>query len=146
MARILVVDDEDEVRAAVKRRLEREGYEVVTAASAAEASALFDKQGPSFDLVVTDMSMEETNSGLEVLQEAVAHDIFTEVIVLTAYGNVANAVESMRRGAFDYLEKNTPGIDVYELLIMKVSQAMDRRRAAVSTVRRLEGAAARRGS
>jgi DNA-binding NtrC family response regulator len=143
MSRILVVDDEDEVRAALKRRLEREGFKVTTAASAAEAKEIVQAQSPSFDVVVTDMSMEETNSGLDVLQDAIAHDIFTEVIVLTAYGNVTNAVESMRRGAFDYLEKNVPGADVFELLALKVGQAMERRRAAISTVRRLEEYAVR---
>ena len=143
MSRILVVDDEDEVRAALKRRLEREGYEVTAAASSAESVEVIQSQNPTFDVVVTDMSMEETNSGLMVLQEAIAHDIFTEVIVLTAYGNVSNAVESMRRGAFDYLEKNVPGVDVFELLALKVGQAMERRRSAVSTVRRLEEHAAR---
>lgn len=146
MSRILVVDDEDEVRAALKRRLEREGYDVTTAASAAEAASVIQAQSPSFDVVVTDMSMEETNSGLQVLQSAVAHDIFTEVLVLTAYGNVANAVESMRRGAFDYLEKNIPGVDVYELLMLKVGQALERRRMAVGTVRRLEEYARRQAS
>jgi Response regulator containing CheY-like receiver, AAA-type ATPase, and DNA-binding domains len=84
------------------------------------------------------MSMEQGDSGLSVLRDALASDVFTEVIVLTAYGNVANAVESMRRGAFDYLEKNVPGIDVYELLALKIGQAMERRRTAVGTIRRLE--------
>src|SRR5437868_11747314 len=107
MSRILVVDDEDEVRAALKRRLEREGYDVETASSSVEASEVLRATQQPFDVVVTDMSMEETNSGLRVLNDALVHDIFTEVMVLTAYGNVANAVESMRRGAFDYLEKNT---------------------------------------
>jgi DNA-binding NtrC family response regulator len=138
MAKILVVDDEDEVRAALKRRLAREGYDITTAASAAEATALFREESNVFDVVVTDMSMEEADSGLLVLQEAVTNDLFTEVLVLTAYGNVANAVESMRRGAFDYLEKNVPGVDVYELLAIKIDQAMERRRASVNTVRRLE--------
>jgi DNA-binding NtrC family response regulator len=138
MSRIFVVDDEDEVRAALQRRLQREGYEVLTASSAAEAARIIHDQTPSFDVVITDMSMEEAASGLQVLQDALSHDIFTEVIVLTAYGNVANAVESMRRGAFDYLEKNRPGVDIYELLIMKVTQALERRRSAVGALRRLE--------
>lgn len=138
MSRILVVDDEDEVRAALKRRLERESYDVTMASNAADAAEKIHAQNPTFDVVVTDMSMEESDSGLSVLQEAVAHDIFTEVVVLTAFGNVTNAVESMRRGAFDYLEKNTPGVDVYELLVLKVLQALERRRSAVGTLRRLE--------
>jgi len=145
MSRVLVVDDEDEVRAALKRRLEREGYAVTTADSSAEAAEVIQAGRPPFDVVVTDMSMEETDSGLQVLQNAIAHDIFTEVIVLTAYGNVANAVESMRRGAFDYIEKNVPGIDVYEILMLKVGQALERRRAAVGTLRRLEEYGARPG-
>ncbi len=143
MPRVLVVDDEEDVRAALKRRLEREGYEVIAASSAAEAAELIEAHTPGFDLVVTDMSMEDSDSGLKVLRDAIAHDLFTEAIVLTAYGNVQNAVESMRRGAFDYLEKNVPGVDVYEMLAIKAGQALERRRTAVNTVRRMEAYAAR---
>jgi DNA-binding NtrC family response regulator len=143
MAHILVVDDEEEVRASLKRRLQREGYTVATAESAEAAARSIAGAEPGYDAVVTDMCMEEADSGLAVLKHALARDLFTEVIVLTAYGNVSNAVESMRRGAFDYLEKNVPGVDTYEVLVMKVSQALERRRAAVRTVRRLEERAAR---
>lgn len=143
MARVLVVDDEDDVREALKRRLQREGMVVETAASAAEADQALRHAGEPFDVVITDMSMEASDSGLDVLREAVAHDVFTEVIVLTAYGNVANAVESMRRGAFDYIEKNIPGVDVYELLAIKVGQAIERRRSSVAALRRLETLAKR---
>ncbi|MCX6368134.1 MAG: response regulator [Armatimonadetes bacterium] len=138
MIRILVVDDEDEVRAALARRLEREGYAVTTAGSEAEGlNALKTVEHP-YDIVVTDMNMGDPNSGMHVLEGAASRDVFTEVIVLTAYGNVANAVECMRRGAFDYIEKNMPGIDVFELLVMKLEQACQRRRQSVGTVRRLE--------
>jgi DNA-binding NtrC family response regulator len=138
MSHILVVDDEEDVRVALKRRLEREGFSVQTAASAAEARAAIREQPIPFDLVITDMSMERPDSGLDVLRDAMAHDVFTEVIVLTAYGNVTNAVESMRRGSFDYIEKNVPGVDIYEILILKAGQALERRRSAVNTIRRLE--------
>ena len=79
--------------------------------------------------------------GLQVLQAAFMRDLFAEVIVMTAYGNVANAVECMRRGAFDYIEKNAPGTDAYEVLSQKVDQAMDRRRRDVRTVELWERAA-----
>lgn len=138
MCRILVVDDEQEVREAVQRRLEREGYAVDSAPSE-EGGILRMQHAPrAYDIVITDMSMEDANSGIRILEGAVSRDVFTEVIVLTAYGNVANAVECMKRGAFDYIEKNMPGVDVYELLCIKVQQAVERRRAAVDTVRRLE--------
>ena len=138
MCRILVIDDEEAVRSAVKRRLEREGYEVETAESQAEGMEAIRTHNPSFDVVVTDMVMESPDSGLEVLRAALTTDVFSEVVVLTAYGNVANAVECMKRGAFDYVEKNIPGVDVFELLAMKVSQALERRKASVATLRKIE--------
>ena len=138
MCRILVVDDEDEVRASLARRLEREGFNVTVAASEDEGLAAMKEAVKPFDVVITDMNMGDPNSGVHILEGAVGRDVFTEVIVLTAYGNVANAVECMKRGAFDYVEKNLPGVDVYELLILKVEQALERRRSSVQTVRRLE--------
>lgn len=141
MNRILVIDDEKTVLAAVSRRLERAGHQVVTAPSAEAASAIIQAAEPAFDVIVTDMSIEEPDAGLRVLNAAFARDIFAEVIVMTAYGNVANAVECMRRGAFDYIEKNMPGVDVYELLVMKVESALDRRRQDVRAVERWERAA-----
>ena len=94
-----------------------------------------------YDVIVTDMSMDNPDSGLQVLHAAFTRDLFAEVIVMTAYGNVANAVECMRRGAFDYIEKNSPGLDVYEVLSIKIGQAMDRRRRDVRTVELWERAA-----
>ncbi len=138
MCKILVVDDEEEVRAAIQRRLTRDGYKVDTASGEAEAVGLVENADQSYDIVVTDMVMENPESGVNILTAALAEDIFTEVLVLTAYGNVANAVECMKRGAFDYVEKNIPGVDVYDLMSLKVAQALERRRSSVSTVRRLD--------
>ncbi len=138
MCRVLVIDDEEAVRAAVKRRLERDGYSVVTADCQAAGIEAIEKQSPPFDVVVTDMVMESPTSGWEVMQSALSTDVFTEVIVLTAYGNVANAVECMKRGAFDYVEKNIPGVDVFELLSLKLQQALDRRRMSLATLRKLD--------
>lgn len=138
MCRILVIDDEEAVRSAVRRRLERDGYSVDTAETQAAGIEAIDVHRPPYDVVVTDMVMESADSGLQVLQAALSSDIFTELIVLTAYGNVGNAVECMKRGAFDYVEKNIPGVDVFELLSMKVQQALDRRKASLATLRRIE--------
>jgi DNA-binding NtrC family response regulator len=137
---ILVIDDEEEARESIARRLRREGHEVETAPSQSDGITRIRDARASFDLVITDMLMEQANSGVEVLRAAVARDLFTEVIVLTAYGNVANAVECMKQGAFDYIEKNIPGVDVYDLLVIKVAQALERRKAALGTLRRLERA------
>lgn len=138
MYRILVVDDEEEVRHALQRRLQREGYQVDVAEGETDGIGKIRQASPAYDVVITDMAMENPDSGVRILEAALAHDLFSEVIVLTAYGNVANAVECMRRGAFDYVEKNIPGVDVYELLVLKIEQALERRRSAVNTLRRME--------
>ncbi len=138
--RILVIDDEEEARDSIQRRLRREGHDVETAPSQEDGIERLRTAHDSYDLVITDMLMEEANSGVAVLRAAVARDLFTEVIVLTAYGNVSNAVECMKQGAFDYIEKNIPGVDPYDLLVIKVAQALERRKAALGTLRRLERA------
>ena len=125
MAKLLIVDDEEDVRLSLERRLKRDGHAVQTAASQDEALATIEATDVPFDVVLTDMLMESPASGVEVL-------------ILTAYGNVSNAVECMKMGAFDYVEKNIPGVDVYELICIKTEQAVERRRSALSTVRRLE--------
>lgn len=137
MPRVLVVDDEEQVLSALKRRLDRAGYEITTATSEQDAVQRIRDETP-YEVIVTDMSMGDSESGLRVLQAAISRDLFAEVIVLTAYGNVTNAVECMRRGAFDYVEKNIPGVDTYELVTLKVEQAIERRRDAIRTVEKWE--------
>ena len=141
MCRVLVIDDETDVLLAVSRRLEREGYEVTPAANSEQGIEKVLHAPKPYDVIVTDMSMENPASGLEVLQAAFSRDLFAEVIVMTAYGNVSNAVDCMRRGAFDYLEKNQPGVDTYELLAEKIGQAMDQRRRDLRTIQLWERAA-----
>lgn len=138
MCRVLIVDDEESVRAAIERRLRRDGLNVHTAEGEADAVEKITGAEKPYDVVMTDMVMENPDSGLNVLKTAMEKDIFTEVIILTAYGNIANAVESMKRGAFDYVEKNLPGVDVYDLMSIKVAQALERRQSSMITVRRID--------
>ncbi len=138
MGRILVVDDEELVREVIKLRLERDGHQVDTAASEAEAIEKIRTANPPYDVVITDMVMESENSGLEVLKAALLRDVLTEVIILTAYGSIANAVECLKRGAYDYLEKNIPGVDVYDLLALKVERAMEHRAESLGLLKRLQ--------
>ena len=78
MCRILVIDDEEAVRSAVKRRLERDGYGVDTAETQEQGIEAIGTHKPPYDVVVTDMVMESPTSGLEVLQAALSSDIFTD--------------------------------------------------------------------
>jgi len=108
MARILVADDEQGLRAFVAEALEDEGHAVAQAADGAAAAQLLAKE--SFDLLLTDLKMPRLD-GLQLLRQVRAEQPELEVIVLTAYGTVDTAVEAMKLGAFDYLQKpiGSPG-------------------------------------
>jgi DNA-binding NtrC family response regulator len=99
---VLVVDDEPGMRMALKANFERDGWKVETAAGASEAVR---KCGQiRFPLVVTDVRMPD-GDGLELMRRVRAADSSTAVIVLTAFGTVAQAVQAMQNGACDYLTK-----------------------------------------
>ncbi len=99
---VLVVDDEPGMRLALKANFERDGWQVETAAGASEAVR---KCGQSrFPLVVTDVCMPD-GDGLDLMRRVRAADSSTAVIVLTAFGTVAQAVQAMQNGACDYLTK-----------------------------------------
>lgn len=100
--RILVVDDELSMRQYLEVLLRRQGYEVVTASSLGEARGRM-AEG-KLDVVVSDMRLGR-ESGLQVLREVRERSSETEVILITAFGTPAAAVEAMREGAYDYICK-----------------------------------------
>jgi len=100
--RILVVDDETNIRTALAKILEKAGYAVEAADSGDAALGLL--QDTVFDLVITDLKMVGP-SGMEVLQAGKRLHPDTEVILLTAYGTIESAVEAMKTGAYDYVTK-----------------------------------------
>lgn len=102
MATILVVDDEKNVRTSVAIALRREGHDVEIVASGEEALAVVHDQ--PFDVVLTDIRLEGM-SGLELLQTMRRDAPETEVVVMTAFGSIENAVEAMQLGAHNYLRK-----------------------------------------
>ena len=84
-------------------------------------------------MVVTDLLMETQSAadGLAVLTAAKRRP-FTQVIVVTSFGSPELSVESMRLGAFDYLERGTPGKDFREMLTSKIRLALDYRSAKLA--------------
>ncbi|RYF36533.1 MAG: sigma-54-dependent Fis family transcriptional regulator, partial [Comamonadaceae bacterium] len=101
-ARILVVDDEPDLRTLYELTLLREGYRVDAAGTLAEAWEQLD--GKKFDAVITDMRLPD-GLGLELLQRMLDQNRPERCIVMTAYGSAENAVEALKAGAFDYLTK-----------------------------------------
>jgi DNA-binding NtrC family response regulator len=100
--RILVVDDEANIRSALAKLLSKLGHRVESAGSAQEALQLL--QPGRYRVVITDLKMPGVD-GLSLLRQIKAADNSVEVIVMTAYGTVDTAVEAMRAGAYDYIEK-----------------------------------------
>jgi two-component system response regulator PilR (NtrC family) len=102
MPSILVVDDELSMREFLKILLEKEGYDVTTAAEASSALELFDNQ--EFDLILSDIKMPGIG-GLSLLEKIKETDSSVPVIMITAYASPENAVFAMKSGAFDYITK-----------------------------------------
>ena len=121
-ARILIVDDEAHVRSMIGATLERQGYDVQLAASGREALDLLERN--SFDLVLTDIVMQDGN-GITLLERMRAQQPNLPVVMVTAIHDISVAIDSMRRGAYDYLLKPFER----EHLLSTVLRALEHRQA-----------------
>lgn len=122
-ARILVVDDEPDLRTLYELTLLREGYRVDTAGNVAQATAQL--QAHSFEVVITDMRLPD-GLGMELLQRLKAEQRAERCVVITAYGSAENAVGALKAGAFDYLTKP---VDLKQFRHVIASAIQDRPRA-----------------
>ncbi len=114
--KILVVDDEAIIRESLKDWLSDVGYLVLTAEDAHQALSLIEKEAPS--IAIVDLVMPGMN-GIELLKKAKEIWPDIEVIIITAYASIPTAIEAIKQGAYDYVEKPFPPERV-ELLIKKV--------------------------
>lgn len=120
VARILVVDDEAQIRTLLQMTLEQKGYEVQTAAGGSEA--LFALEDSSYDLVLTDIVMPDCD-GIELLERIHLQYPSLPVVVVTAVHDIGVAIDAMRRGAYDYLLKPLER----QLLLETVQRAVEHR-------------------
>jgi two-component system, NtrC family, response regulator AtoC len=121
MAKVLVIDDEANLRKVLAAMLRRDGFDVTVAVDGEQGLAEFNKNGA--DIVVTDLVMPKAG-GMEVLRSVNAADPDVPVIIITAHGTVDSAVEAIKAGAFDYITKP---FDQAELsaVIAKAAKAHD---------------------
>ncbi|HLG15549.1 MAG TPA: sigma-54 dependent transcriptional regulator [Blastocatellia bacterium] len=127
MAEILIVEDKESLRHMLRLTLENAGFAVDEAADGAEARRkLTDSR---YRLVITDLKMPRAD-GLEVLRSAKAADADTSVIVLTAYGTIDEAVQAMKEGAYEFLQKP---VDSRHLLLL-VERALDEARLRAENI------------
>lgn len=117
--RILVADDEPNLRRVLSAILAREGYEVSQASDGAEALERLDT---TFDVVITDLKMPRVD-GMKVLQTVSTDYPEVPVIMITAFGSVDNAVAAVKAGAFDYIEKPFEQEQIRQIVEKAVKQA-----------------------
>src|SRR3990172_7810805 len=121
MGKILVVEDNDVLRTSVVQALQENSHIVSEVGDGEEAMERLQEE--SYDVVLTDMRMPK-RSGLEVLKFAKNINDLTVVIVMTAFGTIESAVEAMKNGAYDYIQKPFE----LEELEVKINRALDHRR------------------
>ena len=128
MARILIIDDNDTMREGMAATVRRMGHEVYSASGGNEGLALFKKQGADF--VITDLKMDGM-TGMAVLESIRELDATVPTLIVTAFGSVETAVEAMRLGALDFLQKPFAP----EVLRLKVQRGLEVRNERFARVR-----------
>lgn len=127
LSRILVVDDEESIREFFQIMLKREGFEVLTASNGKEGFEAFKKT--PVDVIISDIQMPEM-SGMELLQKVKEADPEMVMIMITAFGSTDTAVEAMKLGAYDYIQKPFK-IDEVKIIL---KQALEKRSLKLENV------------
>src|SRR5687767_15587103 len=120
-SRILVIDDEAEIRRSVRMILEYDGYDVLEASSGPEGVALAEKESP--DLIFLDVKMPGMD-GLDALQRIRQANESLPVVIISGHGTVSTAVEATKLGAFDFIEKPLAS----ERVLVTIRNALDQGR------------------
>ena len=130
MARVLIIDDNETMREGLGATVRRMGHEAVLAPSGDEGLKQFAAGRGSIDFVITDLKMEG-KGGLEVVRAVAEREPDCPVMIATAFGTVETAVEAMRMGAFDFIQKPFAP----EVVRLKVSRALELRSERRARVR-----------
>ena len=141
---ILIVDDEKGQRDILNLILKKENYDVVDVPGVREALEQLEKR--EFDLIMTDLKMQG-QSGLDLLEKVLADDPQQCIIMMTAHGSVDTAVEAMRKGAFDYLEKPLERDDLVLTLLraferiglVRENRVLQKRVESIATIPNMQG-------
>ncbi len=126
MSKILVIDDQKSIRNTLKEILEYEGNEVLLSETGPEGLELFDND--KFDIVLCDIKMPEMD-GIEVLQKLMERNPEVPVIMISGHGNVDTAVDAIKKGAYDFIEKP---LDLNRLLVT-IRNAVERKELVTET-------------
>ncbi len=116
---ILIIDDEEDLRKLLTKLLALEGHRILEAGDVKSAQEILNKE--DLQVVITDVKLPDA-SGIDLIPRIKALDPFTEIIVLTAYGNIHDGVRAIKEGAFDYITKG----DEDNKIVPIVERAMEK--------------------
>jgi len=123
--KILLIDDESELRKLLCRLLELEGYRVISVADGTKA--LTEAGREEFDVIITDVRLPDY-SGLELAGKLKNKQPFAEIIVLTAYGTIEDGVRAIKEGAFDYITKGDEDNKIIPVVIRAMEKVQFRKK------------------
>jgi DNA-binding NtrC family response regulator len=124
---ILLIDDEEKLRSLLARIIRLEGYTVIEAATLKSASKLIEKE--LIDVILCDVKLPDGN-GVDFVKEVKPKLANAEIILLTAYGNIADGVQAMKSGAFDYITKGDDNDKIIPLLNRAMEKVQLQKRIA----------------
>jgi two-component system, NtrC family, response regulator len=119
MNSVLIIDDEEKIRTLLARIIGLEGFEVYEAANGKTAIKKLEQQ--EIDVALCDVKLPD-NNGVELVKEIKQKSPLTEVILLTAYGNIADGVQAIKNGAFDYITKGDDNDRIIPLLYRAIEK------------------------
>jgi DNA-binding NtrC family response regulator len=123
--KILLIDDESELRKLLCRLLELEGYRVIPVPDGTKALAEAGRE--EFDVIITDVRLPDY-SGLELAGKLKSKQPFAEIIVLTAYGTIEDGVRAIKEGAFDYITKGDEDNKIVPVVIRAMEKVQFRKK------------------
>jgi DNA-binding NtrC family response regulator len=118
---VLIIDDEEQLRKLMKRIIGLEGFDVLEAATAADG--LKKLESTEVDVVLCDVKLPD-NNGVDLAREIKTRHPLSEVILLTAYGNIPDGIQAMKNGAFDYIVKGDDNDKVIPLLHRAIEKVL----------------------
>ncbi|MBC7873204.1 MAG: sigma-54-dependent Fis family transcriptional regulator [Ferruginibacter sp.] len=128
-ATVLIIDDEEQLRKLISRIISLEGFTVLEANSLKAAAQVLAHQ--AVDVVLCDVRLPDGN-GVEFVKTVKKNHPFSEIILLTAYGNIADGVQAMKNGAFDYIVKGDDNDRIIPLLHQALEKVSQQKKMAVT--------------
>ncbi|MEM8833994.1 MAG: sigma-54 dependent transcriptional regulator [Pseudomonadota bacterium] len=119
-AKILIVDDEEDIRALIRGILEDESYTVIEAANSSAAFEMIDSEDP--DLIILDIWLQGSEKdGMEILESLQSRDFYIPTLMISGHGTIETAVSAIKKGAYDFIEKPFKS----DRLLMMITRALE---------------------